>query len=137
LRDRYAALELWRGSMTSHSLIVHRNDDANEIDRAPSFDDDRWRRYVPLRLATTVCVQERLPAGAAAVLLNRSHQFHDLILAVDTQEKQMCDAIDGRRTIAEIVEYARGGNVWSRARALFERLWWYDQVVFDASMIRE
>jgi len=42
--------------------------------------------------------------GAAGVLLNRSQRFHDLILVIDAKEKRMCDAIDGRRSIAEIIE---------------------------------
>jgi hypothetical protein len=66
------------------------------------------------------------------VLLNRSHQFHDLILVIDASEKRMFDAIDGRRTIAEIVAHA-GGKDSSGARVFFEKLWSYDQVVFDTS----
>ena len=44
----------------------------------------------------------------------------------------MFDAIDGRRSIAEITDHA-GGMERARARTLFEKLWWYDQVVFDTS----
>jgi hypothetical protein len=49
----------------------------------------------------------------------------------------MFDAIDGRRTIEAIIEQAGGSgggaDVRDRTRAFFEKLWWYDQVVFDAS----
>jgi len=48
-------------------------------------------------------------------------------------EKRMFDAIDGHANIADILDHAGGDNVTSRARSLFEKLWWYDQVVFDAS----
>ena len=133
-REQYAAAELWRGTMTCHSVIVRRAD-ASEGAKI-RFDDERCRRYVPLRLPTTVCIQERLPAGAAGVLLNRSHPFHDLILAVGAEEKRMFDAIDGRRSIAEIVDRVRFDGVWPCARTLFEKLWRYDQVVFDASTAR-
>jgi hypothetical protein len=66
------------------------------------------------------------------VLLNRSHQHHDLILVIGPPEKRLFDAIDGRRSIAEVADAAR---VTDRdvLRRLFEQLWWYDQVVFDAS----
>jgi hypothetical protein len=97
------------------------------------FDDERWPGYVPIRLPSTLCVQERLPPGAAAVLLNRAHPFHDLILAIRPQEKRMFDAIDGRRSIAEIAGHA---GEHARARAFFQKLWWYDQVVYDASKAR-
>ena len=48
----------------------------------------------------------------------------------------MFDAIDGRRSIAEIVDRAGGTRTLSRARTFFEKLFWYDQVVFDASKSR-
>ena len=51
----------------------------------------------------TICVQERLPPGAAAVLINRSHTYTDIYLPIDAQQKKMFDAIDGERTIGEIV----------------------------------
>jgi hypothetical protein len=38
------------------------------------------------------------------VLLNRSQRFHELILVIDAKEKRMFDAIDGRPSIAKIVE---------------------------------
>ena len=58
---------------------------------------------------------------------------HDLVLIVDAGEKQLFDAIDGRRTIAEIVDAAGHPAAWTQVRAFFEQLWRYDQVVFDAS----
>jgi hypothetical protein len=76
-------------------------------------------------------VQERLPKGAAGVLLNRSHQFHDLILPINKNEKEMFERIDGRRSIAEI----NLDQSWPLAHSFFERLWWYDQVVFDTSVV--
>jgi SAM-dependent methyltransferase len=130
--EQYAAMELWRGTMTAHSLVIGRDDGAR---RAPlGLDDEHWKSYVPIRLPSTLCVQERLPAGAAGVLLNRSHPFHDLILLIDAPEKRMFDAIDGRRTIEEIAAVAHGDDASRRCRAFFEKLWSYDQVTFDASV---
>jgi hypothetical protein len=131
-REQYAAVELWRGTMTAHSVVVHRSD-GSPGGVSIRFDDERWPGYVPVRLPSTLCVQERLPAGAAAVLLNRAHPYHDLILAIGAQEKRMFDAIDGRRSIAKILDQARASKERGRARIFFERLWWYDQVVYDAS----
>ena len=129
-RERFALMELWRGTMTAHSVIASRSD---AIENArPVFDDDRWPDYIPVRRPHTLCVTERLPAGAAGVLLNRSHPFHDLILAIDATEKRLFDAIDGRLSIREIGGAARVDRP-SDVRALFERLWRYDQVVFDTS----
>src|SRR5262249_39701243 len=98
-RDQYAAVELWRGTMTAHSAIGYR-DDASSRDLA--FDGERWREYFPVRLPSTMCVQERVPRGAAGVLLNRSHPFHDLILVITAEEERLFDAIDGSRSIGNI-----------------------------------
>ena len=69
----------------------------------------------------TLCVQERLPPGAAAVVLSRYHASPDLILPIDTREKGMFDAIDGRRSIATIVD-RQAADALSRARTFFEQL---------------
>lgn len=97
-----------------------------------SFDED-YLRYVLIRVPWTKCAQERLPPGAAGVLLNRSHQFQDLFLVIDAHEKRVLEAIDGRRSISEIIGKVEGRETSPRARAFFEKLWWYDQVGFDTS----
>jgi hypothetical protein len=66
------------------------------------------------------------------VLLNKSHPFHDLVLVLSPEEKRLFDGIDGRRTVAEIADYTGAAGSGS-ARTFFQTLWWYDQVVFDAS----
>ena len=41
--------------------------------------------YVPLRMPDTICVQDRLPPGAAAVLINPTHAYRDLVMPIDAQ----------------------------------------------------
>ncbi|HEY2852474.1 MAG TPA: class I SAM-dependent methyltransferase [Gemmatimonadaceae bacterium] len=132
LAEQFAAVELLRGTMTRHNVIVHRDDGAARAQRL-NFADDGSLDYVPIRASDTISVQERLPAGIAAVLINRKHSCTDLTLPITQREKRWFDAIDGRRTIGEM-----GAPKADRAdiRAFFERLWWYDQVVFDASLSR-
>jgi hypothetical protein len=127
MAEQYAAVELFRGTMIRHSVVAYRDDSpAARV----SFDGDVWLDYVPIRVPDTICVQERLPPGAAMVLINRTHTYTDIYLPIDAQQKNMFDAIDGERTIGEIVvEQGQHGT----ARAFFERLWRYDQVVFDTS----
>ena len=130
-REQYAEIELWRGLMTNHDFIAYRSDTQND---PVSFDDDRCLRYVPIRRPWTICVEERVPPGAAAVLLNQTHLFDDLFLFIDAQEKELFDLIDGRRSIAEIADSVAGAG--ARASQFFDKLWWYDQVVLDTSNAR-
>jgi SAM-dependent methyltransferase len=131
-QEGYAAVELFRGTMVRHSLVAYRTDRPG-ASQPICFDDDRWLNHVPIRLPRTLIIEERLPPGAAAVLINQSHTYPDLYLPINAQEKRLFKAIDGRRTIAQIVRQAATQTVQRQHRAFFERLWWYDQVVFDAS----
>ncbi len=117
--------------MVSHSFIVYRNDRAGETEPI-TFVGDRWREYVPIRQPSTVCVRERVPPGGGAVLINRAHTYTDLILTVDAAEDRLLGAIDGKRTLAEILQVVGHVDEHKPVR-FFERLWQYDQVVFDAS----
>jgi hypothetical protein len=122
--------------MARHSLIAYRSDTAGA--QQVKFSGDCWLNYVPIRMLNTICVQDRLPPGAAAVLINQTHTYTDLFLPITPLEKQFFDVIDGDRSIAEIVELTPSSlphrpRHLDEARAFFERLWWHDQVVFDAS----
>ena len=130
-RDQFTQMELWRGLISNHDFVVHGSDAKN--DRKVSFDGEEYLRYVPVRRAWTICLQEKIPPGAAGVLLNQTHMFDDLFLPVTEVEKQMYDAIDGQRSISEIVEAVKYSS--PHARDFFEKLWWYDQAVFDISRV--
>jgi hypothetical protein len=132
-RQQHAAVELFRGTMVGHSFIAYR-DDRSDDSQPITFSGDSWLDYVPIALPWTVCVRERLPPDSVAVLINRSHTFTDLILAIDAYEDRLLGAIDGKRTLGEILRFAaQDGDGERRAREFFERLWQYDQIVFDAS----
>jgi hypothetical protein len=92
---------------------------------------------VPIRIADTVCVLERLPPGAAAVLINRAHTFRDLFLPITAMQKRFFDAIDGKVSIEKIVETTSSASERPKnvdlACTFFEQLWWQDQVVFGDS----
>jgi hypothetical protein len=124
--ERYAAVELFRGTMLRHSVVAYRAD-GDSVPRQPTFAGDAWRGYVPIRMPDTIGVEYNLPRGAAAVLINRNHTYTDLYMPIDAHEKQLVDAIDGTRAISDI---ARTDEQLQVARVLFERLQWYDQVAF-------
>jgi SAM-dependent methyltransferase len=126
--EQSAAAELFRGGMMSHSVIVHR-DDRSGRSHGPNFSSDAWLDHVPVRVPDTLCIQERLPPGAAAVMINRAHTDTDIYVPIDAREKRLVDAIGEERSIGEIAR----DTPRAVCRALFERLWWHDQVVFDVS----
>jgi SAM-dependent methyltransferase len=136
LPEQYGAVELFRGTMSRHSLVAYRSDTAGA--EQINFSSDAWLDYVPIRMLDTICIQDRLPPGAEAVLINQTHTDTDLFLPIGAGEKQFFDAIDGDRSIREIVERTLSSPLRrlahvDEARAFFERLWWHDQLVFDAS----
>ena len=62
-------------------------------------------------------------------------------MPIDATELSLFTAIDGTRSIGSIVEErlpsaGSGTSSLDVARRFFERLWWYDQVVFDMSQTR-
>jgi SAM-dependent methyltransferase len=137
-REQYAAIELFRGTMVRHSIIAYRND-STLSKRQIHFTDDAWLTYIPIRMPETICIQDRLPPGAAGVLVNQGHTYPDLFLPIGSAEKRWFDGIDGVHRAGEIVErtpapaHEHGKTKLDAARTFFERLWWHDQVVFDSS----
>jgi len=137
--EQYAAVELFRGTMVCHSAIVYRDDDPGGSQRLDFF-GDAWLDYVPLRVPDTVCVEEHLPPGAAAVLINPAHTYRDLILPIDSDQKRWFDAIDGKRSIGAIVKRAFASEPtpaqMNRVHTFFGQLEEYDQVVFNTKTER-
>jgi SAM-dependent methyltransferase len=135
-RQQHAAMELLRGTMVSHSFIAYRDDRSGES-QPITFSGDRWRDYIPIAVPWTLSVRERLPAGFAAVLINGAHTFTDLLLPLTAFEDRLFCAIDGKRTLGELARFAaHEPELEHRVLNFFERLWRYDHIVFDASIIR-
>ena len=129
-RAQYAAVELLRGTMDKHSFVAYRDD--RECEAQPiTFDGDGWRSLVPVRLPWTLVVKDRAPAGVAAVLINPSHRYPDLALFIDTAQERVLRAIDGERSVAEILQV--GGAIGDgHGHQFFRRLWEHDLIVFDS-----
>jgi SAM-dependent methyltransferase len=131
LAAQHAAVELLRGTMTKHDFIAYRKDRVGKS-QPIAFDGQNWMNYVPLRLPWALVVRERLPAGAAAVLINRAHPFPDLALLINAAQERVFAAIDGKRTVGEILGVATAEARLDHGREFVERLWRYDQIAIDA-----
>jgi hypothetical protein len=73
---------------------------------------------------------EALRRRRRAGRVRRQRRWLETYLPVSALQNKLFAAIDGQRTIAEIAPQAAQRDA---ARVLFEGLWWYDPVVFDAS----
>jgi hypothetical protein len=129
-----AAMELLRGTMDKHAFTAYRDD--RSADPQPiSFEGDRWRDYAPVGLPWSRLVRNGAPKGFSAVLVNPSHAFPDLALCVRRDEERLLAAIDGERSIGEILAAASVSD--DEGRTFFRRLWEHDQIVFDARRIEQ
>jgi SAM-dependent methyltransferase len=130
---QYAAAELFRGTMLTHSVVAYRNDGPGGLQR-PDFSGEDCYRYIPVRRADTICIQENLPHGAAAVLINQSHTFKDLVLILNAAEKKLFDGIDGNASVGNIISKNSDSPLPTDSSCrFFERLWHWDQIVFYQS----
>jgi SAM-dependent methyltransferase len=129
---QHAAVELLRGTMAKHNFIAYRDDRLGDS-QPITFDGDAWREYVPLRLPWTLCIRDRVPFGYVAVLINRAHTYPDLALPIDAAQERVFAAIDGNRSVDEILRGVAGEVSDERACRFIEQLWEYDQIVFDAT----
>ena len=131
-RLQHAAVELLRGTMTKHNFIAYRDDRPGES-QPITFEGDAWRDWVPLRLPWILCIRERVPPGFVAVLINRAHTYPDLALPIDATHERVFAAIDGNRSVDQILRGTAGAGDAEEARRFIEQLWEYDQIVFDAT----
>jgi SAM-dependent methyltransferase len=129
---QHAAVELLRGTMTKHEFIAYR-DDRDGKSQPVSFEGEAWLNYVAVRLPWTLAVRERLPRGASAALINRAHSYADLALPINAAQERVIAAIDGKRTVGEILKTAAASVELDQGREFIERLWRYDQIVIDAT----
>jgi SAM-dependent methyltransferase len=114
--EQHALVELFRGTMTRHTAIAFDAGDATS--GVVAFGD----AAIPVRVPTAIAVEERLPPGAAAALINRAHTDTDLVLFVDRAELDVFRAIDGATPIAQLGD-----------AGFVERLWRHDLVVLDTT----
>jgi SAM-dependent methyltransferase len=118
--DQFTLMELFRGTMTRHSLVAYREDTPLST---LQWEGEGWRDYVPLLPPSVVVVQDRLPPGMAAAVINRAHVDTDLVCFLTTDELAVFSAIDGKTPV---------GQVPGATSALFERLWMHDVVMIAA-----
>jgi hypothetical protein len=117
--------------MDRQSFIGYRDDCEREA-QPITFEGDAWRGFVPVRLPWTLTIKDRAPRGVSAVLINPSHMYPDLALFIDAAQERVLTAINGERSVAEILRSAGEAIGDEQGRQFFRRLWEHDLIVFDA-----
>jgi SAM-dependent methyltransferase len=130
-RAQHAAMELLRGTIDRHSFVAYRDDREREA-QPIALEGGAWRDFVPVRLPWLLSVKDRAPRGVSAVLINPSHTYPDLALFIDAAQERLLAAIDGERSVGEILHGAAGTMRDEEGCKLFRRLWEHDLIVFDA-----
>lgn len=121
--DQYATMELFRGTINRHSLIAYR-DDSPLPDPPIEWGTKNCNSYRPMVPSAVVVVEENLPPGMAAAIINRAHVDRDLVCFLTADELAVLSEIDGHTSL---------GSIPSATATLFERLWLQDLVMIDAS----
>ena len=137
LAEQYAAIELFRGTMVRHSLIAHRNDADYQQVRSALPVTPGLSMYPSGYLTPSVSKSGFRPGPrpfsstrltATRISFCRSIQPKSCYSTLLTESRtsarswtQRCLSLRSAATNFEVV------------RSFFERLWWHDQVVFDAS----
>jgi SAM-dependent methyltransferase len=117
--DHYTVMELFRGTMTRHNLIAYRDDSP-----LPTLEREAWHIYVPMIPPTVVVVENGVPPGMAAAVINRAHVDVDLVSFLTADELAVFSAIDGKTHF---------GDFTGATSSLIERLWLNDLVMIDAA----
>ena len=131
--EQFALAELYRGSMASHEVVVCRDDRPTASWRI-GFDGGDWPRYVPIRNPGLGISEQDLPAKTAARLHWESHAFPGINALVDSLQARLFNAVDGRRTISEVVSHAGAEfdepAAREYARNFFRSMWRFDYFWF-------
>ena len=128
----FALTELFRGNLRTHTVIACR-DDRPARSHALSFAGQGWLCFIPIRNPGLEIDAGAFPGDGVARLSWAAHDDPAISLIVDEPQSRLFDAIDGRRSIAQILETAspRVAAPEQFARGFFHTMWCRDFVWFQ------
>jgi len=127
-----ALTELFRGNLHTHTLIACRDDRPVES-YGVSFAGRDWLSFKPVRNPGLEIDIGSFPADGVARLCWAAHDDAAISLIVDEPQARLFDAIDGGRSIAQILEAAgpRVAEPERFAQIFFHAMWCRDFVWFQ------
>ena len=135
LPEQWQLVELLGQSMGSHRFLLcrpERSPGDYVLDFAADDPNGEWLSYIPHLRPPLSVVRHSDPVLRTPATLKRL--FHEFTL--DDLEAKMFESVDGRNTIAQIIEAAATGaedlaEVRSRAFRLFARMHDWDHLMFQ------
>jgi hypothetical protein len=128
----FALTELFRGNIRTHTVIACRDDRPAES-YAVRFTGRGWLGFKPIRNPGLEIDAGPFPGDGVARLSWAAHDDPAISLVVDEAQARLFDAIDDRRSIAQIVEAAAlpVADPERVAQAFFHALWCRDFAWFQ------
>jgi hypothetical protein len=128
----FALTELFRGNLRTHTLVACR-DDLPPRSWAVSFAGQDWLSFIPIRNPGLEIDVGAYPGEGVARLSWAAHDDPAIALIVDEAQSRLFDAIDGARSIAQILaavppSVAEPEQV---ARSFFHTMWCRDFAWFQ------
>ena len=117
-----------------YSRLISSGNDYGIGGKSIRFTGQQWRDYVPIRISSTRCIYHDLPPGSAALLVKRAHEF-SASLPLTWAQHRLFHAINGFRTLGELVTACGTTKGAQRALQFFETLYHHDHIVLDASKV--
>jgi hypothetical protein len=132
LGSLFALTDLFRGNLRTHTAIACR-DDRPARSYAVSFAGRDWLAFQPIRNPGLEIDIGHFPGDGVARLCWAAHEDPAISLIVDERQARLFDAIDGNRSIGQILEAAapRVSDPGGFAQGFFHAMWCRDFVWFQ------
>ena len=134
--QQWALVELFRGSMGSHEMIVCRSDRAVQSFEI-HLDGEDWLSYVPLPSPLLETEFNDLLPGSAMRVRCRGHLYREISVLLDATQAALCRSIDGSRSAGDLValvDSEKADEAVSYVQNLLKSLWRYDYIWFQTQL---
>ena len=131
--EQYALMELYRGDIASHELIVCASESVRAR-REIGFEGQDWLGYVPVRNPEVEVVADEGRGDCEARLRWARHSYPEITALLSATQIVLLNSLDDQRDLRQVMEVAGLGadeGAVSYVRNFFASLWRMDYVWFE------
>ena len=135
----YALMELYRGDIASHELIVCASESARAR-REICFEGEDWLGYVPVRNPEVEVVVDEGRGDCEARLRWARHCYPEITALLSATQIVLLNSLDDQRDLRQVMELAGLGadeGAVSYVKNFFASLWRMDYVWFETPSARD